>query len=266
MSMKEILVHLDNSDRCLTRLEAAITLARSHQAHLTGVYATSHPFSAGPRADSPPNMAGVEARFRQQTDAARVAADWLSADAAGLVEGVSERLILQAYFADLVVVGQADPAAGSLSTPVDLPEQLVLGTGRPVLVIPRSGVFKTVGQRVLLAWRGGMASSRALNDAMPLLELAQQVNLLMVNPEEYFEKQAGKLNGYLAHHGISAAIDKLSAEDIRVGDILLNQTCDLGIDLVVMGVFAHRKRGKTSLGPVGKHFLEHMTIPVLMSR
>jgi nucleotide-binding universal stress UspA family protein len=266
MSMKEILVHLDNSDRCQARLEVAITLASRCQAHLTGIYATAHPFSAAPRADSPPRVAEIESGFRQRAETAGIATDWLNADATKLVEGVSERLLLQSHFADLSIVGQADPAAGSHSAPVDLPEQLVLGSGRPVLVIPRTGAFETIGQRVMLAWRGGMASSRALNDAIPLLEKAKQVNLLMVNPEEYFEKQAGKLNRYLAHHGISASIDKLSAEDIRVGDILLNQACDLEIDLVIMGVFAHRKRGKSGLGPVGKHFLEHMTIPVLMTR
>ena len=42
MSMKEILVHLDNTDRCQTRLDVAISLTITHQAHLTGVYATLH--------------------------------------------------------------------------------------------------------------------------------------------------------------------------------------------------------------------------------
>ncbi len=266
MSMKEILVHLDNTDRCLTRLDVAISLGLSHQAHLTGVYATPPPYYAVHWVDPPPEVVETEARFKQMATTAGLAADWICSDAPGVVASVSERLISQAYFADLVIVGQADQAAGSSKATFDLPEQLVLGIGRPVLVIPRFGKFKTAGQKIMLAWRGGKASSRGLNDAIHFLEQAQEVNLLMVNPGEHFETQADRICTYMGHHGVTASVDRLSVENVHAGDVLLNQACDLGIDLVVLGVVAHRRLGKTSLGPVGKHFLEHMTIPVLMSR
>jgi nucleotide-binding universal stress UspA family protein len=242
MSMKEILVHLDSTDRCLTRLDVAISLALVHQAHVTGVYATAHPFSAAARADSPPRGGEMETRFRQQASAAGISGDWISTDAAGLHAGVGERLLLQAYFADLVIVGQTDPAIGR-SVPLDLPERLALGAGRPLLVIPRSGEFPRVGQRILLAWRGGRASARALNDAIHFLEQAEQVNLLMVNPDEHFDQQAASLCAYLGQHGVTARVDRLSADDVRAGDILLNQACDLGSDLVVMGGVAQKKLG-----------------------
>lgn len=266
MPIKEIQVHLDDSDRCQARLEVAITLALSHQAHLSGVYATPRLYPPGQPADAHPEVTAAESRFRAKTTASGVAAEWICTDASGLIPEASERVIQQAFYADLVIVGQADAAAGSLGPPSDLPERLALGCGRPVLVIPRHGEFQTIGQRIMLAWRGGRASSRALNDAIPFLEQARQVNLLMVNPGEHFEQQAGNLCSYLSHHGITASVDRLTAEDVHAGDILLNQACDLEIDLVVLGVFAHKRLGKVGLGPVGKHFLEHMTTPVLMSR
>ncbi len=266
MSMKEILVHLDNTDRCQTRLDVAISLTLAHQAHLTGVYATPPPYYAVNWVDPPPEVVESESRFKQMASSAGIAADWICSDALGQVTSVSDRMILQAYYSDLVIVGQSDPAVGTLRNPSDLPEQLALRAGRPVLVIPRFGEFKTVGYRVMLAWRGGKASSRALNDAIHFLEEAQKVNLLMVNPGENFEAHAASLCEYLAHHGVIASLDRLSVEDVHAGDVLLNQACDLGIDLVVLGVVAHRRLGKTGLGSVGKHFLEHMTLPVLMSR
>jgi nucleotide-binding universal stress UspA family protein len=263
--MKEILVHLDHTDRCLTRLDVAISLALSHKAHLTGVYATPPPYYAVHWVDPPPEVVETETRFKEMVTTAGISADWICTDAPGLVSSVIERLISQAYFADLVIVGQADQNTNSVRTPSDLPERLVLGVGRPVLVIPRFGEFNTAGQKIMLAWRGGKASSRALNDAIHFLEEAQQVNLLMVNPGEDFETQAGSLCTYMGHHGVTASVDRLSVEDVHTGDVLLNQASDLGIDLVVLGVVAHRRLGKTGLGPVGKHFLEHMTIPVLMA-
>ncbi len=266
MSMKEILVHLDDTDRCLTRLDVAISLALRHQAHLTGVYATPPPYYAVHWVDPPPEVVETEIRFKQMAATVGIANDWICTDAPGLVASVSERLIAQAFFADLVIVDQADQRASGSRTTFDLPERLVLGIGRPVLVLPRFGEFKTVGQKIMFAWRGGKASSRGLNDAIHFLEEAREVNLLMVNPGENFETQADKICTYMSHHGVTASVDRLSVEDVQAGDVLLNQACDMGIDLVVLGVVAHRRLGKTGLGPVGKHFLEHMTIPVLMAR
>ena len=36
-------------------------------------------------------------------------------------------------------------------------------------------------------------------------------------------------------------------------------------DLIVMGVYAQKHRGKYDLGPVAKGFFDHMTLPVLMA-
>ncbi len=265
MSMKEILVHLDNTDRCQTRLDVAVSLSISHQAHLTGVYATPPPYYAVNWVDPPPEILEMEKFFRKQTASAGIDAEWICTDELGLTSSVSDRMTLQAHYADLVIVGQADPDAGIQRKYNDLAERMALGTGRPVLVIPRFGEFETVGQRVMLAWRGGKASARALNDAIHFLEEAQQVNLLMINPDDQFEVHEKSLCTYMAHHGVMASVDRLSVDDVHAGDVLLNQACDLGVDMVVLGVVAHKRLGKIGLGSVGKHFLEHMTIPVLMS-
>ena len=38
MPLKDILVHLDASPRCATRLQLAVALARQHDAHLIGLH------------------------------------------------------------------------------------------------------------------------------------------------------------------------------------------------------------------------------------
>jgi hypothetical protein len=43
MALKDILIHIDNSEACPARLSAAIELAHSHMAHLTGLYAVPLP-------------------------------------------------------------------------------------------------------------------------------------------------------------------------------------------------------------------------------
>ncbi len=264
MPLKAILVHLDDTSRCQTRLEIAVSLARKFQAHLTGFYATSGPFFAPDRVNAETPPAATEALFREKT--AGLAADWLFAGADNTAGGATERTIRRAFYADLVIAGQADPGSGRRGVPLDFPERLALGAGRPVLIIPNAGEFGTIGEHVMVAWRGGRASSRALNDAIPFLQGARQVKISMVNPRENYEKEAEDLVAYLAHHGIRASSDRISADDISAGDVLLNQACDLGIDLIVLGLQARRRLGSIGTGPVAHHFFEYMTIPVLMSR
>jgi nucleotide-binding universal stress UspA family protein len=50
-----------------------------------------------------------------------------------------------------------------------------------------------------------------------------------------------------------------------VGDVLLNSACENKMDLLVMGAFAPTRRGAYMLGPVAKHLMNHMTVPVLIS-
>lgn len=261
MALKEILVHLDHTPGCHARLEVAISLAQKHQAHLTGLYATDSPYHSPSRPGARAEVKKVETLFREGTARAGVSAAWRAVTAEESLVGITERVILHAYYSDLVVVGQADTGSGHRL----LSEQVALGSGRPVLIVPSKGEFKTVGERVMVAWRCGKASSRALNDALPLLKHARQVNVVRVNPQEDFETDVRNLRTYLEFHGIKSVANKLIAEDIRIGDLLLNQACDLGADLVVMGIFPSGRMGTSGSGPIARHFLEHMTIPVLMS-
>nr|NIS40362.1 universal stress protein [Desulfuromonadales bacterium] len=86
---------------------------------------------------------------------------------------MSQLINLHAHYRDLLVVSQVDFDHPERSSPPDLPERAVLGTGRPVLVVPYAGKFDRIGQRIMLGWRGGPESSRALHDAMPLLKNAE---------------------------------------------------------------------------------------------
>jgi nucleotide-binding universal stress UspA family protein len=265
MTLKEILVHLDNTSRSRVRLEIAMALAGKHKAHLSGLYATDSPHYSSRRAEADPAVKESEILFRELTARAEIAADWSCAMAADPVVGFCDRLILHAYYADLTVLGQGDPKTLDRSIPKDLPGKVALGAGRPVLIIPNTGEFQSVGERVVVAWRGGKASSRALHDAIPFLRDARTVNVVRVNPADGLTADTGKLRTYLACHGIKAAVEEVKSEDIRIGDTLLNEACDLEADLIVLGIVPQVRRGVLGLGPVARHFLDHMTLPVLMS-
>ncbi len=268
MAIKDILVHVDNRATAPARINAAIRVARASKAHLTGLQVSEIPYFS--LSDSSAELAREQARqlFLEQTAAAGVEAEWLQFDSAGTGLNLIEIVNFHAHYRDLLIVSQTDVSSGDGSVPADLPDRAVLGAGQPVLVIPYAGAFETIGQRVLLAWRGGPESSRAVNDALPLLQQARSVTILSVitpGGDGEIGPACGDLVGHLARHGVSATAEQFGPTGLSVGDMLLNRAAELGSDLLVMGAYAQTRRGLPGLGEVGRHLLRFMTVPVLMS-
>lgn len=262
MTLKNILVHIDNSKNCGTRIDLAISLAIRHQARLTGLYVT--PPSGHGYLPAKSNIK-VKQLFNEKSAQSGIDSKLLCVTSAK----VDEVVRVHAYYKDIVIIGQSDEDHGDRNTPVDLPERLIFGTGRPVLIVPFTGNFNSIGEQVVVAWRGGQESARTTNDALPFLKKANQVNVLAVNPLDIDGKEGKKVCSeictHLACHGITAKANKLITKDIPIGDMLLNWTCDQGGDLMVLGAIAVNHLGNPSLGPVGRHILKHMTFPVLIS-
>lgn len=270
MSLADILVHIDSAPSCAARLEVAVRLAQRHGASLTGLYVITHQYYQ-PRQQSTTEAAVTTAQrlFEDRTAGMGVEAHWQSVDWSVIGVSVAEIINHHAHYTDLVVVGQTLPGAATKGFPPDLPERLILGGGRPVLVVPYAGTFPLVGERVLVAWKAGRESTRAVNDALPLLKTARQVSLLAVNSSANYgddgESLCANICLHLERHGVTANPDKVLASTALVGDTLLNRAYEDGFDLLVMGAYAHTPQGTLVLGAVAKHLLKEMTVPVLMS-
>jgi len=264
MAYKDILVHLDNSPHCATRIDIAIDLAKRHGAHLTGLYVISHPYYK-PRLEAVAASAEeTQAAFERATSLAGVSASCICADwgTAGITR--AEVVNFYAYLKDLVIVSQSDA-----EYPSDLPERVVVGSGRPVLIIPHAGSFSNVGEHVMVCWKYGRESVRALNDALPFLQQGGKVSVLAADPPE-IAAHAGsdcctEIGCYLTRHGIAGTVSQFVAADIPIGDMLLNESWEQGCDLLVMGAYTRSSNGALSLSPVARQVLDHMNLPVLMS-
>src|SRR5262245_64418262 len=152
MSLKDLLVVVDHARNCGRRIDLAARLARDFEAHLTGLYVTTLPYL------QPAVLAEFLVDFRDvHSRALREAAARAHGLFAERVEGagfalatewrddegdVADQVSLHARYADLTVIGQADPDDDApLGSSPDLPERLVLAAGRPVLVVPYAGRF-----------------------------------------------------------------------------------------------------------------------------
>jgi nucleotide-binding universal stress UspA family protein len=278
MMFKTILVHLDDSPRSAQRLGVVIRLATDFRSRLVGMYVVPTPeLSPSLAALLPAEV--VERRF-QETGEAQQQAETLfrqAASAAGLTAiewrapagSPIDTAVAHARCADLTVIGQGDPGSADSVFTAQLAGTVVLAAGRPTLIVPYVGARATLGQNVLVAWDGGREASRAIADAMPILASARQVTVMSIHAGA--EERAAdapsrsRLAAYLDSHGIDAQIHDDDIADISVGDFILSRAADLGIDLIVMGAYAHTRLRDLVLGGVTRTMLQSMTVPVLMS-
>jgi nucleotide-binding universal stress UspA family protein len=275
MALKRILVHFDQSQQGQSRMDLAVTLARQFGSRLTGVHVipTLIPPAFVVGQVPPAFLVEQERDVQEAAEAARrqfieraskegLTADWQSLQFSPVVE-----LRRLARYADLAIVGQNDPDARDLVNQVR-PEDVVLGSGRPVLVVPYIGAPATTGRRVVIAWNGGREAARAVGDALPLLRRAETVWALSIGRDagETATSPTSELARFLADHGIRATPRELIAgDDISASDLLLSMLSDLGADLLVMGCYGHSRMREVVLGGMTRGILRHMTVPVLMS-
>lgn len=278
MAFKNLLVHLDPSKSSVKRAEAAIALAAAQGAHLTALTAVPAPALPSYVEAQIPESVLEQARASLLADLGKIADAFTArAKAEGIgfevrkevtQEPLAELISRHARYADLVVMGQSDPDDPLTGEP-ELAEDVILGSGRPVLMVPYIGALQPIGRKVVVAWDAGREAARAVNDAMPMLEAAGQVLVLIVNPRRgpngHGAEPGADIATHLARHGIKVEVKVYTQRDLSVGDMLLARIADEGADLVVLGGYGHARMRELVLGGVTRDMLRTMTVPLLMS-
>jgi nucleotide-binding universal stress UspA family protein len=263
MSIKDILLYLDDSHSCERRVDVALSLAQTLCAQVTGLSIVTYDYYQPHYLRTEEKLAVAGALLEAKARFAGVSAKSRSIESGVVGVGTRALLIGASHCSDLIVVGQESRRSGRASAVV---EHLVIGAGRPVLVVPAVGSFPAVGKRVLVAWKNGREAARALNDAMPILQKAEQITLLAVATEE--ESNQYKWEGVKEHlhrHDLQARVELLPVTSATLADSLLNHACEGDYDLLVMGAYSPGSRRGSLLGNVAAQILREMTIPVLMS-
>jgi nucleotide-binding universal stress UspA family protein len=282
MTYKTILVHCDASRTVDRRLAAAAEVAQRFEARLVGLHARE-PFEVASFVDGGMALGPLMEAYQAGCDAAeRTARTAYDKAAKGrnfpaewrVTEAFSDdALAVNGRYADLLVVGQADPddPAGSRN---DLPEAMAFATGRPVLVVPQIGAQSSagrasVGKTVLLCWNASRESARAAADALPFLRAADKVIVLIVDPaisaDSHGPEPGADVALWLTRHGVNVTVQRDVAADAAVGEVILSRAADCGADLIVMGIYGHSRLREMVLGGASRTLMSSMTVPVLMS-
>ena len=269
MSLKNLMVHLDQSGRSPARLELAVALAQKHQARLVGVF--------GQRAEAErvgivaiwPSAAYVAAAAQTKALFEKLTGGLECAEWHDINRGSDNELFRQitdlARYSDMIIMGQHEEGKDTL-VPAELPEEVIVNSGRPVLMVPYAGSFPASFLRPLIAWNKSREAAHALNDALPLIKGCDEVTVVSLDSRhDHASACCAELTSHLNCHGIKVKTDVLVVDDIGVMDMLLNRVTDRDADLLVMGAHGQIGFPFVSRGAGTRYILRHMTVPVLLS-
>jgi nucleotide-binding universal stress UspA family protein len=272
-SIRSILVHVEPGPEAQPRLQTAVALADKLDAMLIGVGAemlqTQGLAEAHGFADSTwlsdlqnlieENLRNAETAFRAKTEGLRTA--WLA-----LEELPAQALARVSRSADLILAGGA-PLKFIDAYRMAQTAELVLLSGRPVLVAPPEG-GKFRGEAVVVAWKDTREARRALADALPFLQMAQDVVVQEIcNDREFADAEAHTFAvvEHLKRHGVAARA-KVTIAPVARTTVELNATADgIGADLIVAGGYGHSRLGEWVFGGVTRSLLQSPERFVLLS-
>jgi nucleotide-binding universal stress UspA family protein len=272
MSYSTLMVHLDLDQSNAARLQIAGELAELFDSRLVGIAAADiQPlyFMDGSAAQDAlekdrdrlkSQMANCEAEFRRVLKVRADNIEWRSA-----LDWPTEYVARNARAADLIITG--NQTVHSDVVRLTNAGDLVLRTGRPVLVVPSSAEFLRL-KSIVVAWRDTREARRAVIDALPLLHKARHV-IVVELLEGSGDKGAAKARvddvaHWLVRRGISAsAIATRALIDVTARLTILAQ--DEGAGVIIAGAYGHARLREWAFGGVTRELLAQNKCCVLLS-
>lgn len=274
MSFKTLVAIIQTPRDCERLLGALVPLAKRLGSHVVGVHAEALPMPMTTGMGFPDaeyiattsevnreRAALLESQFSARLADAALSSEWRAVES---FSGDSALAALAAArTADLVLVSEADPEDGGNSADLDA---LLHEAGRPVLLVPASGLKDGPFTHVLIAWSGTREAGRAAFDALPFIMEAAETTIVAVDGGHELRHSADQLAAALARHGARVGVSDVTSHGRAVADVIAGKVTETGADLLVMGAYGHSRIREFLFGGVTRSVLEHMPVATLMSR
>ncbi len=284
MAIKDLAVAYNGSTNSKAALGFAIQMCKKYDAALTGIHVRM-PISFEPQVQrwmpkevlASLKTAGeegareIETGFREAVAAAGFSGplEWL------VEEGqTNDHLARLSRYHDLLVIGQFSEAGDNKRLKVRA-EDLVIRSGKPLIIVPNGYQVRPFEEHAAVAWDGSRPAARALTDAMQILETKKRLDVVTITaPSGKSGAKSGKTDApkpghdlirHLKHHGIEARIVSLAASKDQVGATILGHCAETQPDVLVMGAYGHARLREDLFGGVTRTILQTMNVPVFMS-
>jgi len=170
-------------------------------------------------------------------------------------------LLFHARHHDLVVMARPTGLDG---LPPDRLETLVMGCGRPLLIVPTGAPMRAL-DTAMVCWKEARDAARAVFPAMPLIEKARRVVVVSVGEDEGGLPDAvDEVVRELAWNGIAAEACVLARNGCSTAQVLFAAAASHGVDLMVMGAYGHRHLREVLFGGCTQRAIEGAHCPVFL--
>lgn len=272
-----ILLHVQDDATLDSRIETALSLARSSGAHLSCLHVT--PIQAYVAFDS---FGGVfvmkdvidrldeqetelRARVEQKLSAEDVSWDYEQAtgDMIALIVG-------HAALADLVIFGREPHRHDFPGPTTGLMGDLLHRVRTPLFIPGDEKAQVDVTGPALIAWDGSYEAANAVRASLGLLKIASDVAIIQVAEDKEQAFPGTKLLEYLSRHGIHA---DLSVQDppgsARDPDVvaatLVAHAKGIGAAYIVMGGYSHNRIREVVFGGITRSLLKECGVPLVIA-
>jgi nucleotide-binding universal stress UspA family protein len=276
MTISTVMVSLTLGQSNEARLEIAGELAERFGAGMVGIAAAQFApplyFTDGQyaqdlidrgEAEIRKRLLELETQFRQAAKNRATIVDWRSA-----LDFPARFILREARCADIIVDGGRSPAmsdAFALASPKDL----VMQTGRPLLVVPDAANWLDL-RNVLVAWKNTPEARRAIADAVPLLQKAKDVTVAEILEQggDRVDAEQGVKDvvAWLSRHGVSASARVSENNENHDATVQLDEIAsEVGAGLIVAGAYGHSRFRELILGGMTQHLVTQNVRCVLLS-
>lgn len=287
MTLRKILVPLTGGERDKSALRTALAVAVQHKSYVEGLFVRPDPSEALPFMGEGVSGTVIQDIINSSKEAANQASERarqtltkLAGEAgvpvvdepcgpgdtcARFVEGTGpfeDVVSARARLSDLVVfLSGKDERGAGVSEGL---QACLMDAGRPILLAPEVAP-KSVGNKIVIGWDGGVEAAHAITAAKPFLFAAEKVEILNVSKGELDPTLADLLSDYLKLHGVESNEHLIDPASRPIGEVLLEEADRAGCDLLVMGGYGHSRIRELLLGGVTRFIISHATVPVLLA-
>jgi nucleotide-binding universal stress UspA family protein len=258
-----LLVHEDAGQE--SRFQAALDITRALGGHLTCLGVSIVPIIV-----SDVYAVSVEATLFEEEQAraaanrkaleARLASEDVSWNWIDEVGNPARSLNEHAAMADVIVVSRRLDSA-FLPDTLGIASEVAIGSDKLVVAVPEAARGFEAAGHAMIAWDGSDEAVKAMQSAVPLLQLARTVTLVEI--DEPAGTPAEEAAAYLSRHGISAVVVRRRARGRATADLLIAEAKGEGADFVVMGAFGRSRLVEAILGGVSRKMLSESPVPVV---
>jgi nucleotide-binding universal stress UspA family protein len=273
MSYATLMVHVDADAELSGRVNVAAQLADRFHAHLIGIagWAPMSVFLAGEALNDPEppgfHLQDMKTLLEQKGKEFRraVGGNSRSVEWRSVLDFPTEAVAREARAADLVIIGNERENRDPFRA-LDL-TSLLLKAGRPVLVVPKS-VTSFTPRHIAIAWKDVREARRAVQDALPFLQQAENVMIVVVSDADDGDQamqSAKAVARYLTSHRVKIIAERVRPTAVTVANSLLQLIEDENINLVVAGAYGHSRLGEWAFGGVTRDLIADCRVCCLFS-